>query len=228
MPENPTLLLVHGAWHGSWCWDSLLPHLDGLDVRTVDLPSAGDGRSEPAGLHADAAVVRAAATAISGPVVVCGHSYGGAVVSQAVAGLDNVAHIVFLCAFVLAKGESVASIGGGTPPSWWDIRADGYVVPLNPGQVFYQDVSAADTTASIARLRPQSMTAFTDVLTEAAWESVPSTYVVCTEDEAIPPFAQRQMAARAGTVRELDTSHSPFLSRPELVAGLLFQAVDDA
>jgi pimeloyl-ACP methyl ester carboxylesterase len=228
MPENPVIVLVHGAWHGSWCWEPLVPHLGGLDVRLVDLPSAGENPAGPAGLRADADVLRSVVATVPGPVIVCAHSYAGAVASQALAGLGNLAHIVYLCSFLIGRGESLLGAVGGTPPPWWQVRADGYVDTLDPERVFYQDCAPRQVAEAVARLRPHALTAFREQLTEAAWESVPTTYVVCTRDQAIPPEAQRQMATRASRVRELDTSHSPFLSQPQLLAALLREAARDA
>ena len=219
----PTLVLVHGAWHGSWCWTPLLSELDGVDVRSVDLPSVGDAA---AGLREDAAVLRAAVAAVDGPVVVCAHSYGGAVASEALAGLGNVAHIVYLCAFVLGPGESLFKAIGGEPRSWWNVRDDGLVTVRDPESVFYHDVPESVAQDALGRIRPQSLAGFTGELTAAAWESTPTTYLVCANDRAIPPVAQRRMAARTGgTVHELETSHSPFLARPDLVADLLRAAL---
>lgn len=220
MPEQHTLVLVHGAWHGSWCWQELLPLLDGVNVRLVDLPSVGEREGPASGLYADADVLRAAVRDVAGPVVVCAHSYGGAVASQALADLDNVEHIVYLCAFLLGKGESLLRAVGGSAPPWWDVR-DGYVEATEPRRVFYDDCSRELADSAIAKLRPQRMAAFTEELTSAAWESVPSTYVVCTRDQAIPPQAQRQLAGRAGAAVELESSHSPMLSRPAELAELL-------
>jgi pimeloyl-ACP methyl ester carboxylesterase len=113
------LLLVHGAWHGAWAWRPLLDHLDGLDVRTVDLPSSGADPATLGDLRADAEVVRAALAGTDGPVVVVGHSYGGAVVSEAATADSGAAHLVYLCAFQLDAGESLLAAVGGQAPPWW-------------------------------------------------------------------------------------------------------------
>ena len=216
MSADPTLVLVHGAWHGSWCWEALLPELAGVNVRTVELPSVA---APPAGLYADAEVLRAAVAAIPGPVVVCAHSYGGAVASQALAGLPNVMHVVYLCAFALGRGESVLSAG---KPPWSYARDDGFIEVRTPENVFFTDLPEEDARLAASHLRLQHSSAFTEQQTEAAWENLPTTYVVCTRDQAISPGAQRQMAAHiGGKVLEIDTSHSPFLSQPHVVATIL-------
>jgi pimeloyl-ACP methyl ester carboxylesterase len=217
-----SVLLVHGAWHGSWCWEPLLPHLAaaGLDVATVDLPSAGDHGD----LAADVAVVRAALDARPGPTVLLGHSYGGVVVSEAAAGRSDVAHLVYLCAFMLDAGESLFQAVGGEAPPWFVVdEADG-TITVDPAvgiQVAYADVDPALAADWLGRLRPQSIAAFTAPQTAAAWHDVPSTYVACTQDQAIPYPAQQAMSARAGGVVTLESSHSPFASMPAEVAAVI-------
>lgn len=214
------LLLVHGAWHGSWAWDPLLDHLDGLDVRTVDLPSSGTDPAALGDLRADAEVVRTALAGIDGPVVVVGHSYGGVVVSEAATADTGAAHLVYLCAFQLDAGESLLAAVGGEPPPWWEVH-DRHVVATGPEEVFYDDCPADLTGAAVGRLGLQSLAAFEQPLTRAAWREVPSTYVVCEADRAIPPFAQELMAQRAGDVVRLPDGHSPFLSSPAALGRVL-------
>ena len=222
MTPVPTLVLVHGAWHGPWAWRRLVEELADLDVRAVTLPSAGQDRSALGDLHSDAEAVRAAVTLVDGPVVVCAHSYGGVPVTEALAGVPNVAALVYLCAFQLDVGESVLSAVGGTTPSWWDVhRAEGYVDPLRPFEVFYADVRPHTARGAVARLGHQALAAFEQPLTRAAWRTVPSTYVVCERDAAISVVAQEVMAERADRVLRMPTSHSPFLSRPAQLAGVL-------
>ncbi|GAA2781086.1 alpha/beta hydrolase [Crossiella cryophila] len=219
--ESPTLVLVHGAWHGAWTWDELIPLLGEWPVVAVELPTLGD---PAAGLAEDAAAVRAAVTAVDGPVVVVAHSYGGVVVTEALAGLPNVAHILYLAAFVLDVGDSlVAAAGGDGSPPWWEVGEDGLVRVTGAAEVFYNDLPAERAQAAVARLRPQALRPFLDELTAAAWREVPTSYLVTTEDNAIPAFVQRQFARRCGSVSELGASHSPFLSRPDQVAELIRQ-----
>ncbi len=216
---RPTLLLVHGAWHGSWCWEPVRTRLAdrGWPVATVDLPSVAPAEERP-GLHDDARAVREALDAIDGPVVVVAHSYGGAAVSEGAAGAPNLAHLVYVTAFQLDAGESLLGTVGGQPPSWWKVDGDLFS-PLTPHEIFFADVDPDVAAAAIARLRPQSYAVASDRLTAAAWKDVPSTYVVCENDNAIPVFAQEAMAQRAGHVERLPSSHSPFLSHPaELTA----------
>jgi pimeloyl-ACP methyl ester carboxylesterase len=101
-----TLVLVHGAWHGGWCWQRLTPHLErlGVFVRVVELPSVGAAAGSAVDLSRDAATVRSVIDSVPAPLVLCGHSYGGMVISQAAAGARNVARLLYLCAFMPAEG----------------------------------------------------------------------------------------------------------------------------
>jgi pimeloyl-ACP methyl ester carboxylesterase len=121
---KPTLLLVHGAWHGSWAWELVAPGLEsaGWQVRTVDLPSTAERGGPRHDLYDDAAVVRAAIQEIDRPVVVVAHSYGGAVVSEGAA-LPNVRHIVYVAGFQLDVGEALLGQGVDVP-AWWVIEND--------------------------------------------------------------------------------------------------------
>ncbi|MGY5030356.1 alpha/beta fold hydrolase [Streptomyces sp. 900116325] len=213
---RPTLLLVHGAWHGSWCWEKLTPVLnaEGWTTRTVDLPSAGSG----ARVRDDARVVLQALARIDGPVVVVAHSYGGVPVTQAVADAANVSHLVYLAAYQLDIGESLLSHHGAPTPA----DPGGFQpVPPHPVPLFYADAPAADAKAAAGRLVPQSTRSFSDMLTAAGWHTVPSTYVVCEQDQALPPDDQERLALRSGSVHRIASGHSPFLSMPGEFAGLL-------
>ncbi|HLU58317.1 MAG TPA: alpha/beta hydrolase [Pseudonocardia sp.] len=222
MGSAPTLVLVHGAWHGPWAWRRLVEELTDLDVRTVALPSVGPDPRALGDMHTDAEAVRAAIAVVDGPVVVCAHAYGGMPVTQAAAGIGNVVGLVYVCGFQLDVGESILSAVGGRVPSWWDVhRSEGYVDPLRPFETFYADVRAHPARGAVARLAHQSLVAFEQPLTRAAWRTIPSTYVVCERDAAIPVVAQELMAERADRVLRMPTSHAPFLSRPAQLAGVL-------
>ena len=223
-----TAVLVHGAWHGAWCWERVVPLLDAaaIPLLVVDLPSVSHGNAT---LHDDTDYVRGALDSIEGDAVLVGHSYGGAVISAA--GVHpNVAHLVYLCAFALDVGESAQtnSLEGGDDPS--DLGAalvfgDG-VLTIDPDRAvaaFYHDCEPAAAAAAIDRLRPQSLTALTGVVDAAAWREKPATYIVCTDDRALPVALQRSNAQRICASIDWPTSHSPFLSRPDLVADLLVE-----
>ena len=222
------ILLVHGAWHGAWAWATLEKHLDASERRivAVDLPSSGVDAGMLGGLDADVDAVRRALDHLDEPAIVVGHSYGGQVITEAAAGRDDVAHLVYVSAFVLDEGESLLSALDGEIPDWISVSEDGASSSVvRPAEVFYADVDDGVASTSADRLGHQSIASFSAELTAAAWREVASTYVLCEQDRAIPPPAQEAMAQRTGTVHRLDSSHSPFLSMPERLAGII-ESVD--
>lgn len=219
--SRPLILFVHGAWHGSWCWDGVREQLraDGWTTRVLELPSVvrSDERS---GLHDDARVVQQTIDDIDQPVVVVAHSYGGMPATQGVAESPNVVHIVYLAAFMLDVGQSVLDAVGGHVPPWWDVD-EGTVTPRQPHEVFFNDVPLDVAERAAARLRPHSLDAFTEQLSAAAWRSTPTTYVVCEQDRAIPVAAQDSMSRSASSVVRISSGHSPYLSREAELAQLI-------
>ena len=224
MGDSRSIVLVHGAWHGPWCWSKVAEPLRGrgLDLHTVKLPSSGPEPSSLADLYGDAAAVRAALDEIDGEVVVVAHSYGGIATTEGAAGASNVAHIVYLTAFMLDEGESLFAAVGAVEPDWWiKDEQELSLMPGRPEQIFYNDCSPEDTADAVSRLEPQSLAAIKQPVRSVAWREAPTTYVICDQDNAIPVFAQEYMAERAGDVRRIDASHSPFLSRPDEVVELI-------
>ena len=224
--KRPDLLLVHGGWHGAWAFDTLVPLLasQGFTVRTVDLPSSGS----LVDLDADVKVVRGSLAEHATPTLVVGHSYGGVVISEACAGVRNVVGLAYLCAFVLDKGESLSMFFQPLPP-WVEIDQAGESCRvLTPERVFYADVEPALAAKAVARLRGQSLACLGGVLTAAAWRELPSSYLLCEDDQALPAAAQEAMSARTKIVERLASSHSPFLSHPAEVAAFLARAADRA
>ncbi len=216
-----TVILVHGAWHGGWCWAALQAELDrrGVPSLAVDLPGHGASLEPFGDLHGDAAAVHAVAARVVGPVVLVGHSYGGAVITEAAVGLPGVAHLVYLAAFCLDEGEAVRRNNlphGGRLALDDAFRAgeDGFasIDPAGATAAFYGSCPPEVAAAATARLGRQPMAAFTQAVRAAAWRTIPSTYVVCERDQAIHPETQRSMAARCTTTVTLDTDHSPFAS----------------
>jgi pimeloyl-ACP methyl ester carboxylesterase len=222
---SATVVLVHGAWHGPWCWDALTPALEarGFAVATVDLPSSGPDVTVLGDLDADVAAVTAVLDAVDGPKILLGHSYGGLPITQAAAGRADVDHLVYVCAFMLDAGVSLLDAAGGQPVPWWRLSEDGtWMLPDGPEEVFYNDCAPEVTAASVARLHPQSLSACRQPLRAAAWETIPSTYVVADRDAGLPQPVQEGMASgRAGRVVHVDAGHSPFLSRPDELAALI-------
>jgi pimeloyl-ACP methyl ester carboxylesterase len=231
MADEPTVVLVHGAWHGAWAWDELRKRLDdeGIATVAVDLPSIGPDPDVLTDMYADAATAREAIDAVDGPVVVVGHSYGGVVITEAAAGAANVTHLVYLTAFQLDDGESLLGLLGGQEPEWFTTPDGGRtIVPANPEHVFYNDCPPEVAAAAAARIQRMNRECFVQPIHQAAWHDIPSTYVVCERDNAIPVFAQDNLAQRAGSVRRLDADHSPFLSMPDEVVAILRDVVGEA
>jgi pimeloyl-ACP methyl ester carboxylesterase len=194
----------------------------GHDPVALDLPSAGGTGN----LADDVAVVRAAIEQSSEPTAVVAHSYGGIPTTVATAGLRQVQHLVYVCAFMLDQGESLLSAIDHVVPPWIGVdEAAGVSRVLDPMNAFYLDVDPADAEAAVARLRTQTLSSFADPVTAVGWRDIDSTYVLCTEDGAIPFAAQQAMSARAGTVHTMESSHSPFLSQPLELVTLLDGAV---
>jgi pimeloyl-ACP methyl ester carboxylesterase len=222
-----TVVLVHGAWHGAWCWERVVPRLDAAGVPwvAVDLPSVS---SPDARLHDDAACVRDALDALTDDAVLVGHSYGGSVVTESGAH-PRVAHLVYLTAFALEVGESpgVNALTGGEGNALdAAIRVGDGVLTVDREFVvpaLFNDCEPEIARRAVDRLRPQSLQALRDPVTVAAWREKPATYVVCTDDRGLMPALQRSNAARIGNSIDWPTGHSPFLSRPELVADLLVE-----
>ncbi len=221
MPTEPTYLLVHGAWHGAWAWSELEQRL-GAPTVAVDLPSAAGHAAVLGDLDADTTEVRRALDAIDGPVVLVAHSYGGLPATAAAVGAANVAHIAYVTAFMLDEGDTLLGLFGGAEPDWFVAGDEGTTVfPDRPEEIFYNDLPPEVAAAAVRRLVPHARKVFLDPLHGTAWREVPTTFIVCEQDNAIPAGAQDAMAARAGTVHRLDSGHSPFLSRPDDVARLL-------
>lgn len=214
------VVLVHGAWHGAWCWDAVLNELGPRDVEAVavELPFSG--------FDDDVAAARSAISSAGPDVVVCAHSYGGVVVNEATVDLRNVGHIVYLAAFI-NTGDLSAVMAGPLPLLDGIIDLGGGQSRFDPDlahQIFYGDSDAATVAAITPRLRPMVLEGAVIAGPGLHQASVPSTYVVCGRDQAISPPAQYAMAERSTTVIEWPTDHSPFLTRPGEVADLL-QAV---
>jgi pimeloyl-ACP methyl ester carboxylesterase len=216
----PNLLLVHGAWHGAWCWEALTPELvrRGWAVHTVDLPSASADRANQAGMYDDARAVRAALERIGGPVVVLAHSYGGLPVTEAAAAASNVSRLIYLAAFLVDPGVSLNTAIADPLPSG---HSGTLPPPPDPVAMLYADVPAVLADRAVARLVPQTIRSFNEVLSGPARTTIPSAYLVCENDQAIPATVQKTMAGRATEVHSLPSAHSPFYSMPAELAELI-------
>ena len=221
-----TIVLVHGAWHGSWCWERVTPLLEkrGLAVRNLDLPSVGARPGASTDLSADAAAVQAVIDSIGGPgpVVLCGHSYGGMVISSVKP--RGITHLVYICAFLPLEGQSLITAGTGRPASWIQMIDGGLMQPdaSRADEVFYTDCDPDTRRWARSKLKPQTAAIMMGTVPHPAWREVPSTYVVCVNDGALPADTQRTVfGPRASQMVELQADHSPFLSQPRALADVL-------
>jgi len=217
-------LLVHGAWHGAWVWAGVGARLRsaGHRVHAVDLPSHGAPGTPIGGLYDDVEAVRAALADLRRPVVLVGHSYGGAVITEAAAGQENVCHLAYIAAFMPDTGQSILDTVGGNPPFWWRVSADGTTVtPDQPKGLFYNDCDDATADAAVAKLLPQSYASLSQPVRAAAWHDIPSTYLVTLRDQVGSPEIQRIIGSVADKMLDIDTGHSPMLSKPGVLAEML-------
>lgn len=229
--QTPIVILVHGAWHGAWCFAALQAELDarGIASLAVDLPGHGTSLEPFTDLLGDAAHVTRVVAAIEHPVVLVGHSYGGSVITQAAAAATNVRHLVYLSAFVPDVGESTVGLMQTMPPAQVElsnamvIGSDGFstIDPERAQAAFYGMCKPAVTPANVARLCPQPFVTFTQPVTAAAWTTLPSTYVRCTQDQAVHITHQDYMSLRCTHVVTIATDHSPFASMPTETADIL-------
>jgi pimeloyl-ACP methyl ester carboxylesterase len=218
------VVLVHGAFHGPWCWDKVV---DGLRAEGhVDL-AVPDLYTGP--FPADPGVVQSEVDRLGarGPVVVCGHSFGG----YPITALDptTVAHLVYLAAFLPDREEWFPDLPVG--PSFFDMvthHDDGTmtVKPDRARELFYADCTDEDTAWAIDHLRPHSSEGAQGVMARPAWREVPSTYVSCTEDATLTQTYMRAAIERVGDGMHFPTSHSPMISQPALVVDLLNSIID--
>jgi pimeloyl-ACP methyl ester carboxylesterase len=222
------VVLVHGGFVDGSGWRAVYDLLrqDGYHVAVVQNPTLS--------LRGDAAATRMIIDAQDGPVVLVGHSYGGAVITEA--GTDqNVAALVYIAAFAPDKDESVNTLIAGFPT---DVPGPP-ILPPKDGLLFldrdkFHEAFAGDLPADLAAFMadsqvPWGVDATGETITEAAWRARPSWYLLTTEDKMIPPPAQRTMSARAGaTVTEVASSHSVYVSHPAAVVALIKQAASAA
>ena len=224
MSELPAIVLVHGGFVDGSGWEDVYRILkkDGYAVGIV--------QNTTLSLADDVAVTRRTIAEQGKPVVLVGHSYGGAVITEA--GNDpKVAGLVYIAAFAPDKGESVASLIKDPPPG-------APIPPILPPQAGFLFLDASKFAASFAADVPKdkadfmaqsqvpwSLEALNGAVTQPAWRTKPSWYLVATDDKMIPPEAQRSMSKRAGsTVVEVKGSHAVYVSRPDAVAALIEQA----
>jgi len=226
MSELPHIVLVHGAWADGSCWSSVIGklHERGYSVTAPQFPESS--------LAADVARLRQVLNRQTGPTVVVGHSYGGQIITALNEDAPNVVALVYIAAFGLDEGESIGALVESGPPSPalanLDVDALGFAWLPEDDFVghFASDVDPAQAKVMHAVQQPISLSAFGDVMGVPAWRALPSWFLVATNDEAIPPDAERAFATRMGaTTVEVASSHVPMVSQPDEVVALIEAAV---
>ena len=235
---KPTVVLVHGAWADSSSWSSVIAHLqdEGYTVYAVANPLRG--------LASDSAYLASFLATISGPIILVGHSYGGAVITDAATGISNVKALVYIDAFAPDAGESLTSLSSVPPPPGQAASClsgdptqlfnfvpllnhdvDLYVKPSLFPSCFANDLPQGKAAVLAATQRPVTFSTFGETSTVPAWKTIPSWYLVGTIDNVIPPFAQLFMAQRINAhITEVRGSHLVMISHPEAVVDLIDQA----
>ena len=216
----PTLLFVHGACvrDAAWWWSEMTTPLadHGIASATVALPSCGETGDELGDLYADVdACGRAIAETDDGAIILCGHSYGGMVITEA-GGDDRVTQLLYVTSVMPQAGQSQADLIGAEPAPWL-LPGDDGTVAVQPDLIrefFLQDCDEATTEQALARLTRQSLTPFTQPPRQIAWQQKPATYFVCTEDLGTPAAVQRERVRENVRPVEFPAGHHPFLSRP--------------
>ena len=225
MADKLNVLLIHGAWADGSCWAKVIALLQGqgLNVIAAQIPLTS--------LDDDIAVTQRLLSMAPGDTVLVGHSYGGAVITGAATNGTAVKALVYITAFGLDERESLASLSEQGPPSPGStaIEPDDYgYFWINRDrfhEAFAADATATEAAVMAAVQRPLSLASFTGISGAPAWKTVPSWYLVCTDDHMIPPPAQEFLAGRMGaTVRSVASSHAPFMSQPRAVADIIAEA----
>jgi pimeloyl-ACP methyl ester carboxylesterase len=216
------ILLVHGAWADASCWRKviLLLQAKGHRVTAAQIPLTS--------LADDIEVTRRMLSDQVGPTVLVGHSYGGAVITGAATTTPQVKALVYITAFGLDEGESLQSLADQGPPSPGSaaIEPDAHgFVWINREKFhwsFAADATADEAAVMAAVQRPLSIASLQGKEGKPAWKTIPSWYLLCTEDRMIPPPAQEFLAARMkAQVRSVASSHAPFMSHPAEVAEII-------
>jgi pimeloyl-ACP methyl ester carboxylesterase len=227
----PTLIFVHGACvrDGAWWWGRMTKPLAEHGIATVAmaLPSCGENTDRLGDLYADIDACRQAIAAVEGPAVLCGHSYGGMIITEAGAD-DRVTRPLYVTSVMPDAGQSQADLIGSEPAPWLQPSEDG-TVGVDPDLIrefFPQDCDEATVEQALDRLTRQSLVPFTQPPREIAWRQKPATYFVCANDLATPADRQRQRVQPGARVVEFDAGHHPFLSRPDAFAESIAAEID--
>jgi pimeloyl-ACP methyl ester carboxylesterase len=227
MNTRPNIVLVHGAWAEGSCWSGVIERLqaDGYHVTAPQFPLTAQGD--------DVARLRQVLDLQDGPTIVAGHSYGGQVITALGGDAPNVAGLVYIAAFGLDQGESLAALlsQGPVTPALVHMFTDkqGFAWPSEDDFVshFAGDVDPVKAKVMYAVQQPIAMSIFEEVMSVPAWKTLPSWYLVAADDEALPPDAERLFATRMGaTTVEIPSSHVAMVSHPAEVAQLIETAAE--
>ena len=235
---KPIIVLVHGAFADASGWGGVITRLEERGY-TVLAPA-----NPLRGVPADSAYIASVLATISGPIVLAGHSYGGEVITNAATGNPNVKALVYIAAFAPAAGETaggiLATFPGSmlTPPNLifrpfpqpdGTTGTDAYINPAVFQQAFCADCSDVTAAVMAATQRPGALATLSEPSGVPAWKTIPSWYLVASQDHAIPPAAERFMATRmhARTV-QIDSSHAAMVSHPGPVTDLILSAAQAA
>jgi pimeloyl-ACP methyl ester carboxylesterase len=226
---KPTVVLVHGGWADASSWNAVVERLEDRGYPVIAPPNPL--RS----LQNDAAYLSSILATISGPIVLVGHSYGGMVMTDAATGNPNVKALVYVAAFAPDVGDSIATLEAKNPGSEVGLSAltlrpypggvDAYITPSVFHSVFCADVPTSTAAAMAATQRPIDAAVEAEPSGPPAWRTIPSWYLVASDDHAIPPATERFMAKRAGaTTVEIAASHVAMVSHPDAVTDLILDA----
>jgi pimeloyl-ACP methyl ester carboxylesterase len=235
------VVLVHGAWHGAWCWEQLVPRLQarGFEVSTLDLPGLGADRTSPWDVTLDGYIERVLQVIASAaqPVMLLGHSMGGMAISGAAERRpESIGKLIYLAAMLPVNGESALLASGagagatGAGPAFMLPDPANGVMTVDPAlapQIFYNCCTPEVATRATERLRPQALGLLDSplALSPSRYGLVAKTYIRCLRDQALAPAQQLLLCGRYPELRQLqmDTDHSPFYSDPDGLASLLYQ-----
>jgi pimeloyl-ACP methyl ester carboxylesterase len=233
---SPTVALVHGAFADSSGWGGVIHQLRAAGIRTQAIANPLRG------ISIDAAYVASALAQLPGPVLAVGHSYGGAIITNAAARAGNVVGLVYVAAFAPDEGEKLLEVENGSTDSVLNTALVERPYPAGTGadtvgefsidpakfhSVFAADLSEEQAADMAATQRPVSALGFVEPNGPPAWKALPSWAVVATGDKAAGADVVRSMAQRAGAaITEAEGSHVVFISRPDVVAGVILQALD--
>jgi pimeloyl-ACP methyl ester carboxylesterase len=227
MTAQPNIVLVHGAWADGSCWSAVVEKLqsDGFNVTAPQFPESS--------LADDVARLRQVLSRQDGPTIVAGHSYGGQIMTALGTDAPNVVGLVYVAAFGLDEGETIGALLASGPPTpalaHLDIDAQGFAWLPEDDFInhFAADIDPVKAKVMFAVQQALSASTLGDVMGVPAWKALPTWFMVATEDQAIPPDAERSFAKRMGaTTVEVASGHVAMVSHPDEVVDLIKTATD--